>query len=74
MALARITVEILGAVPIGEMEVETAVERPGRSVELLAGEVRADGRAVLRARAWRVLALAGRHRRGTRAAVASRGR
>ena len=55
MALARITVEILGAVPIGEMEVETAVERPGRSVELLAGEVRADGRAVLRARAWRVL-------------------
>ena len=40
MVLARITVEILGAVPIGEMEVETAVERPGRSVELLAGEVR----------------------------------
>jgi hypothetical protein len=55
MALARVTVEILGAVPIGEMEVETAVERPGRSVELLSGEVRADGRAVLRARAWRVL-------------------
>lgn len=56
MALARVTVEILGAVPITELEVETAVERPGRSVELLAGEVRADGRAVLRARAWRVLA------------------
>ena len=55
MALARITVEILGAVPIGEMEVETSVERPGRSVELLAGELRADGRTVLRARAWRVL-------------------
>jgi hypothetical protein len=56
MVLARITVEILGAVPITELEVETSVERPGRSVELLAGEVRADGRAVLRARAWRVLA------------------
>ena len=56
MVLARITVEILGAIPITEMEVETTVERPGRSVELLAGEVRADGRAVLRARAWRVLA------------------
>ena len=55
MAIARITVEILGAVPIGEMEVETTVERPGRSVELLAGELRADGRTVLRARAWRVL-------------------
>jgi hypothetical protein len=55
MAIARITVEILGAVPIGELEVSTSVERPGRSVELLAGSVRADGRDVLRARAWRVL-------------------
>jgi hypothetical protein len=53
--LARITVEILGPVPIGELELSTTVERPGRSVELLAGELRADGRAVLRARAWRVL-------------------
>ena len=55
MVLARVTVEILGAVPIAEVEVETSVERPGRSVELLAGELRADGRPVLRARAWRVL-------------------
>jgi hypothetical protein len=55
MALARITVEILGAVPVADVEVETSVERPGRSVELLAGELRAGGRPVLRARAWRVL-------------------
>jgi len=55
MVLARVTVEILGAVPITELEVQTSVERPGRSVELLAGEVRAGGRPVLRARAWRVL-------------------
>ena len=55
MVLARVTVEILGAVPIAEVEVSTSVERPGRSVELLAGELRAQGRAVLRARAWRVL-------------------
>ena len=55
MVLARITVEILGALPIAEFEASTVVERPGRSVELLAGELRADGRAVLRARAWRVL-------------------
>jgi acyl-Coa thioesterase superfamily protein/acyl-CoA thioesterase superfamily protein len=54
--LARVTVEILGAVPIEEVEASTTVERPGRSVELLAGELRAGGRAVLRARAWRVLA------------------
>jgi acyl-CoA thioesterase len=56
MVLARVTVEILGAVPIAEVEVETSVERHGRSVELLAGELRADARPVLRARAWRVLA------------------
>jgi hypothetical protein len=55
MVLARVTVEILGAVPIAEIEVETSVERPGRSVELLAGELRAGGKPVLRARAWRVL-------------------
>jgi hypothetical protein len=55
LVIARITVEILGPVPIGALEVVTEVERPGRSVELLAGELRADGRAVLRARAWRVL-------------------
>jgi hypothetical protein len=55
MVLARVTVEILGAVPITEVSVSTAVERPGRSVELLSGELSADGRVVLRARAWRVL-------------------
>jgi hypothetical protein len=56
MVLARVTVEILGAVPIAEVSVSTAVERPGRSVELLAGELVVGDRAVLRARAWRVLA------------------
>jgi hypothetical protein len=55
MVLARITVEILGAVPIAEFEAESVVERPGRSVELLAGELRADGRTFLRVRGWRVL-------------------
>jgi hypothetical protein len=55
MFLARVTVEILGAIPIAEFELETKVERPGRSVELLAAELRAEGKAVLRARAWRVL-------------------
>lgn len=52
--LARITVEVLGPVPAGEVRVSAGVERPGRSVELLAAELVADGRAVLRARAWRI--------------------
>jgi hypothetical protein len=56
MVLARVTVEILGAVPIAEVSVSTAVERPGRSGGLLAGELVVGDRAVLRARAWRVLA------------------
>jgi hypothetical protein len=54
MVLARITLEILRAIPIAELEVEVGVERPGRSVELLAGELRVNGDAVVRARAWRV--------------------
>jgi Thioesterase-like superfamily len=52
--LARVTFEILGPVPVAELEVEVGIERPGRSVELLAGELRAGGRPVVRARAWRV--------------------
>ena len=54
LVIARITIEILGPVPLGELVVSTAVERPGRSVELLAGTLSADGREVMRARAWRV--------------------
>jgi hypothetical protein len=58
MAFARLTFEILGAVPVGEVEIVVDVERPGRSVELVAGELRAGGRAAMRARAWRVLPAA----------------
>ncbi|HXV92763.1 MAG TPA: thioesterase family protein [Pseudonocardia sp.] len=53
-ALSRITVEVLGPVPAGEVEVRAAVERPGRTVELLGAEMTAAGRPVLRVRAWRV--------------------
>jgi hypothetical protein len=52
--LSRITVEVLGPVPAGEVQVRAAVERPGRAIELLGAELVAGGRAVLRARAWRL--------------------
>jgi hypothetical protein len=52
--LARLTVEVLGPVPLGEVEVQSEVERPGRAVELLAASMSAGGRPVLRARAWRL--------------------
>jgi hypothetical protein len=52
--LGRITVEVLGPVPPAEVRVDATVERPGRAIELLAAEMSAGGRAVLRARAWRL--------------------
>lgn len=53
-AISRLTVEVLGPVPAGEIRVSARVERPGRAIELLAAEMQAGGRAVLRARAWRL--------------------
>ena len=54
LELARITVEILGPVPIAEVEVHAEVRRPGRAVELLEAELLAGGRPVARACAWRI--------------------
>ena len=53
--IGRITVDVLGPIPAGEVTVRAAVERPGRSVALLAAELSAGGRVVLRARAWRLV-------------------
>ena len=52
LVLARITFDILGVVPIGEVEVHVEVVRPGRTIELLEAVAVSGGRAVLRARAW----------------------
>ena len=52
--LTRLTVEILGPVPVAELTVRAELVRPGRSVELVEAELSAAGRPVLRARAWRV--------------------
>ncbi|MET9230823.1 thioesterase family protein [Lentzea sp. NPDC003310] len=55
-ALARVTFEVLGPVPVADLTVTTAVERPGRSVELLSASLSCAGRTVLTARAWRIVA------------------
>jgi hypothetical protein len=52
--LARVTFEILGPVPVAEVEVASRVLRPGRTVELLEAELRAGARPVMTARAWRL--------------------
>jgi hypothetical protein len=54
--LARLTFEILRPVPVAEVSVAVRVVRPGRSVELMEGELSADGQPVVTVRAWRVLA------------------
>ena len=53
--IARMTVDILGAIPVGELKLSSRVLRPGRSVELLEAALSAGGREVARAHAWRVL-------------------
>jgi hypothetical protein len=52
--VARVTVEILGSIPVGELELSARMERPGRSVELVSATLSAGGRDVARASAWRV--------------------
>ncbi len=52
---SRVTVEILGPVPVGELTMASRVVRPGRSVELVQAVLSAGGRDVARAEAWRVL-------------------
>ena len=58
--ISRVVVELLGPVPIADVEVRAWVERPGRSVELVVAELWASNtdsgvpRAVARATAWRL--------------------
>jgi hypothetical protein len=63
--VGRMTVEILSAVPVADVEVTARVVRPGRSVELIEAVLRTDGRDVLRASAWRLRRTTGASARST---------
>jgi len=54
MMVARLTVEILGAIPVGELDVAARLVRDGRSVQLVEATMAYGGRDVARASAWRV--------------------
>jgi hypothetical protein len=54
MRLARVSVDILRPVPVGELSVRTRTVRPGKRVALLEAVVTADGQEVLVARGWRI--------------------
>jgi hypothetical protein len=50
--LARVSVDLLGAVPVGDLTVTASVIRPGRSVQLAVAALTAGGREVARATGW----------------------
>src|ERR1700750_743349 len=52
--ICRITFEILRSVPIGPVEVEARIVRPGRRVQMLEAELRVEGEVLMMARAWRL--------------------
>jgi hypothetical protein len=58
--IARLSVELLGPVEVGEMKVSAAVERPGKRVQLLSARAEVNGRETLRALAWQLSAEPGR--------------
>lgn len=55
LALARVSVDILGMIPRSTMEVSTRVLRPGRTIELLESSVQIEGRTAVRATCWRLV-------------------
>lgn len=52
LVLARLSYDILGTVPVAEVEVDVHVLRPGRTIELVEAVLSHHGRAVVRLRAW----------------------
>ena len=52
--LARLTVEILRAVPVGRLSIRAETVRPGKKVALVEATGSVDGVECLRARGWRI--------------------
>ncbi|NLD85458.1 MAG: thioesterase family protein [Actinomycetales bacterium] len=52
--LARMSVDVLGPVPVAPVDIEVRRIRPGRSVELLEATAAVEGRTSLVARGWRM--------------------
>ncbi|MFB4305961.1 thioesterase family protein [Actinomadura sp. GTD37] len=58
--VARVTVDILSPVPVSVLDVRVRVVRPGKRIALLEGEITHEGRPVVRASAWRIMAAPAR--------------
>jgi hypothetical protein len=57
--IARLTIDMLGAIPQGRVRTEAEVVRPGRRVEMVAARLLVDDRLACTATAWRVRETAG---------------
>lgn len=53
--IARVAVDLLGPVPLGELRTRARVTRPGRRIQMIESELAAGDRVVARASAWRML-------------------
>lgn len=56
---ARITVDVLGPIPVAPLEVVARTIRPGRRIQEVGAELSANGRVVARASLWRLATLSG---------------
>ncbi len=52
--LSRLTFEIMRSIPIGPVEVEARIVRPGRRVQMVEGELRVGGETLMMVRGWRL--------------------
>lgn len=52
LMLSRLSVDILGTMPVAEVDLEVRVLRPGRTIELVEATLAHGGRVALIARAW----------------------
>ncbi|KAA0024533.1 thioesterase family protein [Antrihabitans cavernicola] len=52
--VGRVSVEILGPVPLAPLTVEAKVARPGRNVEMIEAQLSSDRGPVMKATAWRI--------------------
>jgi hypothetical protein len=54
LAVARVSMDILGVLKLEDFEIQIETVRPGRTIELLEAVVIARGRPAVRARVWRM--------------------
>jgi hypothetical protein len=52
LVISRLSFDILGIMPIGEVDLAAEVIRPGRTIELVEGTLAYGGRVIVRLRAW----------------------